>query len=100
MDKKYTTGRPWTSRGTLGPRRAEHLLGPCVIEDSNGKQIAVLSGWRDKKQESDGRLMAAAPDLLDALEELVDLYMSMNNPTGPIISKAMLAIERAKGING
>jgi len=68
---KNTPGQ-WAWRGTLGPHSAQHLLGPCVIEVAEtGQQLAILSGWRTDKQEADAALMAAAPDLLQALHGLL-----------------------------
>lgn len=59
----------FTYRGTLGPSRAEHLLGPCVIENEAGKQIAILSGRRSDHQVAIARLLASAPELLAALQD-------------------------------
>jgi hypothetical protein len=82
IDKAYPT--PWRSRGTLGPRRAQHLRGPCVIEDCYGNQIAILSGWSNEEQVKVARLLAAAPELLEALQE-----------ASVLSEKAKLAIKKA-----
>ena len=69
---KFTPG-PWKARGTLGPLRAEHLKGPFVIEvAATGQYLTTMNGWRSDQQEVDARLMAAAPELLDALTNLLD----------------------------
>ena len=66
---KFTPG-PWKARGTLGPLRAEHLKGPFVIEvAATGQHLTTMNGWRSDQQEVDARLMAAAPDLLETLQE-------------------------------
>lgn len=68
----HTPG-PWAYRGTLGPKSATHLAGPCVIEiAATGQQIAILSGWRNDRQIADAALMAAAPELLQALLNFVE----------------------------
>ena len=54
----------WGYRGTLGPPSAEQFKGP------SGEQLATLSGWRDDLQIERAQLMAAAPDLLAALEKV------------------------------
>ena len=60
----------WSYRGTLGPPSVTQLKGPCVIELPSGEQLAALWGWRDDLQIERARLMAAAPDLLAALEKV------------------------------
>jgi hypothetical protein len=66
MSKEHTPG-PWSYRGSLGPHSNPHLLGPHVVENATGIQIAILNGWRSEVSEANARLLAAAPDLLEAL---------------------------------
>lgn len=63
----------WTFCGTLGPPYAQELKGPCVIEDvATGRRLATMNGWRTAEQEKNARLMAAAPDLLMALQKFMN----------------------------
>jgi len=45
--------------------------------------------------EADARLIAAAPDLLAALEDVVQMYQPAYDP--PFIERARAAIAKAKG---
>lgn len=76
MDKRV--GVSWHARGTLGPPSCTSLEGPWVIENADGKRIALLSAWGSDEQESMACLMAAAPDLLKALM----LAYAKANPLG------------------
>jgi hypothetical protein len=67
MSTQHTPG-PWSYRGSLGPQSNPHLLGPHVVENATGIQIAILNGWRSEVSEANARLIAAAPALLEALE--------------------------------
>ena len=66
MSTQHTPG-PWSYRGSLGPQSNPHLLGPHVVENATGIQIAILNGWRSEVSEANARLIAAAPELLEAL---------------------------------
>lgn len=69
--RRHTPG-PWAWRGTLGPHNAEHLKGPCVVEiAATGAQLAILSGWRTDQQKANAALMAAAPEMANALRSLL-----------------------------
>lgn len=94
----HTPG-PWKARGTLGPLRAEHLKGPFVIEvESTGQHLTTMNGWRSDQQEVDARLMAAAPELLDALIEIINAADGEGwKQLDPSLSKARAAIAKAKG---
>lgn len=100
---------------------ANHTPGPwCIIIDDDGNQLSgrpmvaaapeldcaivhwdgfVQPYWRsargDKEIHANARLIAAAPDLLEVLEEAADplsgyLY-------GPVLDRARVAIAKAKG---
>ena len=84
---KHTPG-PWSYRGSLGPHSNPHLLGPHVVENATGIQIAILNGWRSEVSEANARLIAAAPALLEALENSIAHFD---------VANARAAIKAAKG---
>lgn len=80
--RRHTPG-PWAWRGTLGPHNAEHLKGPCVVEiAATGTQLAILRGWRTDQQKADAALMAAAPDMANALRSLLRHAERVNEVLG------------------
>jgi hypothetical protein len=82
MSTQHTPG-PWSYRGSLGPHSNPHLLGPHVVENATGIQIAILNGWRSEVSEANARLIAAAPDLLEALklcEKNIDSLLASAHP--------------------
>lgn len=87
----HTTG-PWSWRKTLGPMTAPNLLGPCVIEDKKGNQIAVLRGFRNDQQCADAAIMAAAPELLTMLKRIIEDYPDIDNS---ILDEARNIIKKA-----
>ena len=66
-----------------GPRRI------CTVGSMNGNPV-------DKKN---ARLIAAAPELLEALTGLIDLYDGINHEGFAIVSNARAAIAKATGEN-
>lgn len=65
-------------KGTPGPWRVADIDN-CykdVIEDANGDYVALAQARYRDKAEADARLIAAAPELLEALDRLVDLIDS------------------------
>lgn len=105
MTTKHTPG-PWshgwnTTNGLTGPRCAPTVvLGHQEVPvqepiHAGGRPVAwVLSSRRDDRAEADARLIAAAPDLLKALEELLEvtdfheLYGSRTEAARAAIAKA------------
>lgn len=59
--------------------------------------VQFPSGEWETMQKANMRLMAAAPDLLDALEKMLDLYSAFDGPVGPTVIMARAAIEKALG---
>ena len=53
--------------------------------------------WCADVTHPDMRLMAAAPDLLDALEKMLDLYSAFDGPIGPSVIMARAAVAKALG---
>ncbi len=77
---KHTPG-PWSEPGTFGATRFE-------VQGSN-RRVAVVDTIED------ARLIAAAPELLDALEGLLNALPSAT--THPAIAQARAAIRKATG---
>ena len=68
--------------------------------NGNPKDVATIRGWGGEQQ-ANSRLIAAAPDLLEALEamvEYVDLMHAIGHIQRPVQSSdACAAIKKAKG---
>ncbi len=91
---------------TKGPWKAvENGFWKQGVQAGRGKWIVYKAGTEGMKQteiEANARLIAAAPDLLEALEELSAVYSDalrdeFNITECPLIDKAHAAIARAKG---
>lgn len=85
------------SKHTPGPWRRQ-VIAPnfdrIAIQTANGKH-AIATVWVSK---ADARLIAAAPDMLETLQEAVNKgYMWDNDPE--LWAKASAAIAKAKGAN-
>ncbi len=95
---QHTPG-PWKCVGTLGPQSNPSIRGPEVIEDTRGQRLANIAGlWKTPQSEANGRLMAAAPDLLDALNTmLTHMGMDEDEWNKPTFDKARAAIAKATG---
>ena len=97
---KHTPG-PWTATWTHGSRCAIH----CGAWMSQGTVAVVLAAGNDgdfsrETAEATARLIAAAPDLLDALESLITLAKVANVGgtsmyASPAVVKAIAAIAKA-----
>jgi hypothetical protein len=75
------------------------LLGPHVVENATGIQIAILNGWRSEVSEANARLIAAAPDLLEALKDLREATKSRGViSTVKALSKTDAAIAKTTGV--
>ena len=111
----YTPG-PWTTETAMeltssGERRPATYISATKGWANSGmakqRTVAIVGHWRDRPNpESDARLIAAAPDLLDALEVFLhymerDFDMSGDDDhlSGAIMlayNKALEAIEKAR----
>lgn len=89
---EHTRG-PWSVSEEWGAERGEPLeLCFHSIQDSEGKFVS--STWAGP-HEANARLIAAAPELLEALQEImVDLCAGYEGPT---VDKAYAAIAKALG---
>lgn len=87
------TPAPWV---TEQPERKGYVW----VSSSDGSRANLATVWRaDGNAMANARLMAAAPDLLEALQSLVDMDVSYQR--GPMVeeavNKARAAIEKATG---
>ena len=91
-----------------------HTKGPWIVDGDNGEYISPIDGgdiiaiahilpiddnWDDwsrgEQTKANALLISAAPDLLEALEQLLE-YGSMTGPDWPI-DQAREAIDKARG---
>jgi hypothetical protein len=103
--QKHTPG-PWTAKDESGQYFCDHdwhaesdsaSLSCSAPIHANGEvvAIAVTEGWSDAKIDANARLIAAAPDLLDALESLVE-GMDASGIKGSYLESARAAIAKAR----
>jgi len=96
---KFTPG-PWVADGRDISPESNQELSICAVMpiDLGGEK-----GWHDGKEtEANARLIAAAPDLLESLEELSKAYSDalrdeFNITECPLIDKALATIASARG---
>lgn len=102
---KHTPG-PW--RFVVPPdggNRTRQIIAAAPDSDRNayphtvGRWIADVRGaWGSEQMESDARLIAAAPDLLEACEAMIEEYETgKQTPAYEIREKARAAINKAHG---
>ena len=89
---------------TPGPWKADRNYGPewsglsWHIMDVNDDFIATLFCWPEPRQAANARLMAAAPELLEALLALVaEARVNMRGGKGHLLDDAYAAIAKAEG---
>jgi hypothetical protein len=80
---------------SIGPKG----VGPICLDGANYGQgrCKTISSDALQRMEADARLIAAAPDLLEALCKLAELYDAMGAPRGPCRIIADAAIAKATG---
>lgn len=86
------SGDNYEVRSPLLPREYPHH---CK-EDSTGDFVAYIGNHAADFGWANANLIAAAPDLLAALEKMLDLYSAFDGPVGPTVIMARAAIEKAK----
>lgn len=95
----HTQDGPWVDAGLTGPNPRIHG-GPLRLIKCEGVVIAFLPAWlRDHAQEAraNARLIAAAPALLEALQDLVDTVTGQMEGETVALHNALAAIAQAKG---
>lgn len=84
------TPRPWT----VGPHQ-RIISGGWSIRIADGSAIAYVLGERNPELQANARLIAAAPDLLEALKRIVDWDDCGMALTAHHIDEAKAAIRKA-----
>jgi hypothetical protein len=81
-----------TTKHTQGPWLISEEQGDNYVISSASNELEICTVWEDPHK-ADARLIAAAPDLLEALCKLAELYDAMGAPRGPcrIIADAAIA---------
>ncbi len=85
---EYTKG-PWKIEG-----EGQATVG--ILATGHNHFIAFLQGWAQPQQDANAYLIAAAPDLLEALEEMYEIC-NMSSDDAPHRVKARAAITKARG---
>jgi hypothetical protein len=89
-DAKHTSG-PWLIDGSI------------IYSDSQDDNAGVCTVWNDapwKERIANAHIIAAAPDMLDALETAFDMLKKehlLNPESVDKMNKIMKAIDKAKG---
>jgi hypothetical protein len=89
-----------TTKHTPGPWHYEkHNDGSITIAPENGFGIATMSGiYRGEDDKPNAALIAAAPELLDALKYVIDWHRDQNTANFRLaLSNARAAIDKATG---
>lgn len=85
------------AKHTHAPMAMHHDHGWLVVSDaSDGVYIKIAKGLGTEKEQSLARLIAAAPDLLDALEFVMDRLVDKHEDD-VAAQKARAAIAKATG---
>jgi len=90
------TPGPWYATGKL-TRYVEARIDGGLIQEVAACGPTKADGGYGPQQEANARLIAAAPDLLEALKDMVDLVELLCPFDGPQQRKARAAIARATG---
>lgn len=89
----YTKG-PWKAINLVGYPRFDK---PPFVENHNNKIIASFGGGNIEEIEANARLVAAAPELLEALERVLCLVDVQSYEDDAIFNQAESAIKKARG---
>lgn len=97
-DPKHTPG-PWGIEQTdtanwIGPMRPDGVKIAEIVADTDRDG---LTDEAMERNDANARLIAAAPELLEALEVLFDEWMHFGRPSTETMEKAESAIAKAKG---
>ena len=82
---------------TKGPwAHVETDVGQIVVEDVNG-WICEMAKWEGQDNRANAHLIAAAPDMLEALNECLEAFAELGiDATLPVLH-ARAAIKKARG---
>ena len=89
MSTKHTPG-PWFVGETLSTR------GACIVGDGDSV-VCEFDGRHGETVEADARLIAAAPDLLEALHQLINEANVFEAAPARLLNNARKAIAKATG---
>lgn len=99
---KHTPG-PWEWDGTVWDYDKEQDA-PWLVQSKNHAQLVILDGEIRARSEADARLIAAAPELFEALDETLKTLLawighySDREPSDlPAVVNAIAAIAKATG---
>lgn len=98
-EKKTTdpTPGPWQSTRIAAYEQHDRLA-VASVAPGHAELILVLHTFDGSQAEANVQLMAAAPDLLDALERFVHMASECNAVPGPnTLAQARAAIKKARG---
>lgn len=90
----HTPG-PWFITGSMTKYVEARIPGRMIQEVAACGPTAADDGYGEQ-QMANARLIAAAPDLLEALSEVVE-WLEHGDHAGPMHSKARAAIAKARG---
>lgn len=96
---KHTPG-PWELKihsPTYVEEKTKFWITNKGLQDCFVATWESFDGYNHHRMEADARLIAAAPDLLEALCKLAELYDAMGAPRGPCRIIADAAIAKATG---
>ncbi|EMC7877748.1 hypothetical protein VLI38_003417 [Enterobacter roggenkampii] len=84
-------------KGFKGTPGEWHVMRGDVL-DKNGRMVALIEGFCSGESEIyDAKLIAAAPDLLEALQNMVTAYEYEASIDNPALLAARAAISKALG---
>lgn len=85
-------------RGTPGPWSGKDV-GICKQDDARLQLGFIMTGDENRRDEcaANAHLIAAAPELLEALQNIVEAYQREASPDNPSVLSARAAIDKALG---
>jgi hypothetical protein len=88
-----------SAQHTPGPWVAENITGTCWQIDAESDAVATTQFCYARETAANARLMAAAPDLLAALKEILPWHDShpAEATNNPLINRCRAAIAKAEG---
>ena len=94
MEQTQHTPGPWVFTPEVNMAGMRYVRQAPEANGSN--EICRVEGWRDGIGEANARLIAAAPELLEALQKLVRAIDRMpSNPADGLADEARAAIAKA-----